>query len=193
MMKMAERLVLDPLVNVYLMFSLAHEFGLRETTQSERMQLSRRPLHAVLDMIVEPQDLDQLARLHLEKDAWVHQGVKGVVQVTSIQKSTNAYASLLDHPCLPRFEELRAQMDERMCNDSPIVILQIRHNSKRVATFTLPVILNLIKIEELLQLEFENAVLAIPEDTDHPSSLEFFSALEEYSLCTPSRVHNIIK
>lgn len=58
--KLVEKLIISPLVNVYVMLALGHEFRLRESTREERVRIARQPLHAELDIIVEPQDLAQL-------------------------------------------------------------------------------------------------------------------------------------
>jgi hypothetical protein len=89
-------------------------------------------------------------------------------------------------PLSPGLPEARAQMDRDGCDDSPIIVLQIIHSSKRVAAHTLPVLFSVLKCADLFNVEFKSGTQAVSEDTTH-FCFDILRGLEEYSFRKPAR------
>lgn len=117
----------NPLIRHYLELALIYEFNLHNAAPDERMELSRAPLHAYIDLLIEPRDLEQRSALFAERDAWIHEGVEAVVLI-------NTVFDVSERSSPPEFTEAALHTVRHALPDSYIVVLNIRHSSNRIST-----------------------------------------------------------
>lgn len=127
-----DKCINNPLISYYISLALVYLFKLHEATLEEREELARATLHAEIEVIIEPRDVDHLMDLVERMNAWNYEGVEGIVQITAVSKLPQRKRPQPSQILLE--EKHRSDMDNSGLTDYPVVAVVYMHDSFPVTT-----------------------------------------------------------
>ena len=127
-------LVSNPLVIHYLLVCAALLHDLDKITSEEELNArARKPLHARVDIGIEPADIGDLVRLCKDPAQYDHTGVEGMLQFHHFDKPGS-----IRPDTLVAWKQTRAKLDEVGYPNSPVVVFEFVNDEKQSFCCSLP-------------------------------------------------------